>query len=357
MSRLKFLDGFRGWAALFVVFYHVFCEAFPLTATSGPILKQLLPFSGLYAVMVFFLVSGFSISIRFLATGDRRSLCKIAAGRYFRLVIPVFAACLTANFIVLSGLLAPATERLPIFSHALDFETTISRLLRFSFFDVFFDYVPSQTYIGPLWTMQVELSGSFILLALVAVLPRTRARPWCLGIVIMAVFIFAQTDNQNLFVLFPIGALIADGFQRGWLEQLPMPAAIALLCAGIASPIVLPPAYDAANAVGTALLVMGCLAMVGVRKALSGTLSSILGTISFPLYLLHGLVLILIGEPLTRNFGHTLSERLTIDVITVVISIAAAVMLIPVNVLAIRAARIAGEAAVSPIRRAGAKLV
>src|SRR4051794_9635365 len=93
VARETFLDGFRGWGSVFVVLYHVFGEGIPVDVAFGSRLALLIPFNGQMAVFVFFVVSGFSLSVRFLAEGDLRSWTRIIAGRYLRLVIPIFAAC------------------------------------------------------------------------------------------------------------------------------------------------------------------------------------------------------------------------------------------------------------------------
>jgi uncharacterized membrane protein len=85
VRRLKFLDGLRGWGAVFVLLYHVCSEGLPIDPVFGDRLKYFIPFSGTLAVLIFFVVSGFSLSVRYLSDGDIRSWSKIAAGRYLRL--------------------------------------------------------------------------------------------------------------------------------------------------------------------------------------------------------------------------------------------------------------------------------
>lgn len=86
-GRITFLDGLRGWGALFVLFYHLFVEIYPVTADARGQLFRLLPFNGGVAVMTFFIVSGFSLSVAYRRKGDRAILVKSLAGRYFRLTI------------------------------------------------------------------------------------------------------------------------------------------------------------------------------------------------------------------------------------------------------------------------------
>src|SRR6202022_3314040 len=62
VRRLRFLDGLRGWGAVVVLLFHVFSEGLPIDATIGDRLKYFIPFNGMMAVFVFFVVSGFSLS-------------------------------------------------------------------------------------------------------------------------------------------------------------------------------------------------------------------------------------------------------------------------------------------------------
>lgn len=80
--RLDFLDGLRGWAALVVVFYHVTALVFPPIALM-PHLIPFLPWNGVLAVTLFFLISGFALTIPYLQRSDRRVLVALAAGRFF----------------------------------------------------------------------------------------------------------------------------------------------------------------------------------------------------------------------------------------------------------------------------------
>ncbi|WP_152564497.1 hypothetical protein [Neorhizobium vignae] len=95
-----------------MVLYHVFSEGLPVTAASGEFLRHLLPFNGPFAVLIFFTVSGISLSIGYLATHDNSILIANAASRYFRLAIPILALCLAVHAAIEFGLLAPADQRM-----------------------------------------------------------------------------------------------------------------------------------------------------------------------------------------------------------------------------------------------------
>src|SRR5438105_15375159 len=113
VQRLKFLDGLRGWAAVFVLLYHVFCDAIPFDVDVGNQLKFFVPFSGAIAIFIFFLVSGFSLSIDYLARGDLRSWLRTTFGRYFRLAIPIFFSFLAVPIALMLGAIGCPSYRLP----------------------------------------------------------------------------------------------------------------------------------------------------------------------------------------------------------------------------------------------------
>jgi peptidoglycan/LPS O-acetylase OafA/YrhL len=335
VRRLKFLDGLRGWGAVVVLIYHVFCDGLPVDAAIGERLRYFVPFNGTLAVLIFFAVSGFSLSVRYLADGDVRSWLRIAAGRYLRLAIPIFAACLVVHIVMVCGFVDAPAERLAKFSGAFNFAPTMGHLLKFSLFDVFFNYSAQDTYIGPLWTMSVELIGSFVvLLAIVVVRPLPSRLLFLSGLTCLILWL-APTETTAMLALFPAGAGLAEGFNRGWIDALPKSAGVLLLSIGCLAPVVLPYSVGAWGLIGTLPLVLGCMVIPGTRNWLSGTVSAHLGRISFPLYLMHGPVLCFIGEPLTRYVGDALLLKVLIQFAVVVLSFVSAYAFLPVNEFAI----------------------
>ena len=343
-GRYGFLDGLRGWGAVFVLLYHVFCDVLPPHAPIARTMSLLIPFNGVFAVYVFFIVSGFSLTIDYLVRGDLSALTRIAAGRYLRLAIPVFLACLVVHLALLWGLIGPPSERLPVFQQAIHFEPTTSHLFRFAFFDVFFNYQNSDTYIRPLWTMSYELIGSFIVLAAALVLRPLKAR---LLILLILLGVLLNIPALALFALFPIGFLLADALNRGWLDDRPFLGSI-LLAAGASIPLLLPHSPRLWELAAVAV-VCGSISIPRVRRFLENPTSLHLGKICFPLYLMHGPVMWIVGDPLTRNFGHTIGLRLSVDLLVVAISFAASYAFLPANNLGIWLARRAGAMAAAGI--------
>jgi peptidoglycan/LPS O-acetylase OafA/YrhL len=339
MRRLGFLDGLRGWGAMFVLLYHVFCDGMPVGAFAKQYLRLFIPFNAIIAVFVFFLVSGFALSFQYLVNNKTQTLIKIAAGRYTRLAIPVFAACLFVHIALLMRMVAPPAERFLPFQGILTFELTTSYLFRFSLFDVFFNYDGQRTYIGPLWTMSIELYGSFLILGALAVFGWCRWR-----VVALAVLAGALLLLQSMMALFVLGAVLALCFQRGWIDFLPRWLGFLFLALGCIAPFVLSWSADAWNMLSVTLLTAGCLRFERVRKWLSNPLSSHLGRISFPLYLIHGPIMLVVGAPLMQRYWQgSVAAGLAIGLATVAVSIVASYALVPVNEISIKISRRIGE--------------
>ena len=331
-SRLGFLDGLRGWGAVSVVLYHAFCSGL----APAPAFEQLRYFvllNGFFAVQVFFLVSGFALSFRYLVDGNMGKLAVIAVGRYIRLAIPILAACSVMHVAMLAGL--TSGDRLPRFAPFLTFDPTIGHLLKFGLFDVFSDYIPAESYIGPLWTMRPELLGSYLLLASVAAFRQVPLRMVLFCAVAAALFWSAGAIGAYL-AMFMIGAVLADSFNRGWLERVPNKLSLALIAFGGLA-VFLPVSMEKCLIIGAVPFVIGCIAHPTVRGWLESRLSHQLGQLSFPLYLIHGPVNNIIGEPLMRN-ASSLAWKISIDLLVIAAAFVAAIAFKPVNDVAIRLA-------------------
>ena len=92
-SRLHGLDGIRGVAAFFVVIHHCWLLSFPgFPSNTGPWWLGWLIYGHL-AVVVFIVLSGFSLAIGPLASGWRlRSVGEFARRRAWRILPPYWAA-------------------------------------------------------------------------------------------------------------------------------------------------------------------------------------------------------------------------------------------------------------------------
>jgi peptidoglycan/LPS O-acetylase OafA/YrhL len=115
--RFGFLDGLRGWAAVIVLFHHIFVDGLPANAHGRPaVLGQNLFHERHICRLPLLRISGFSLSISYLQTGDERGLARMAAGRYVRLAIPIFAICSITYLLLGLNIIPPSAER----PHPLD---------------------------------------------------------------------------------------------------------------------------------------------------------------------------------------------------------------------------------------------
>jgi peptidoglycan/LPS O-acetylase OafA/YrhL len=104
-DRATYLDGIRGWAAFAVLVYHASWNMFggvlpALQATWLGLLND-----GQMAVSIFFVLSGFVLSIGYFRKGGLDPILKLAVQRYPRLTIPIAMAALIAYILMSSGLL------------------------------------------------------------------------------------------------------------------------------------------------------------------------------------------------------------------------------------------------------------
>jgi peptidoglycan/LPS O-acetylase OafA/YrhL len=95
--------------------------------------------------------------------------------------------------------------------------------------------------------------------------------------------------------------------------------------------------------IATPSLILGCIAVPQIRNFLSGKWSAELGRISFPLYLMHGPVMCIIGEPLTRSMGSSMFLKFGIDLLIIAVSVGAAYLFLPINTFAIWISRVTGN--------------
>src|SRR5262245_25877272 len=202
--RFGFLDGLRGWAAVIVLFHHVFVDGLPANDFMADRLfwARIFLMNGTFAVCLFFVISGFSLSISYLRVGDDRGLARMAAGRYVRLALPIFAICAITYLLLVLNIIPPAGQRPSPLDVFATFTPTVKGLLTFSLFGTFVSQSTAESYNPPLWTMFYEFLGSFMVFATVAILRSWRVRTWIFGALFVALAIY-----QPFFSLFIAGIL------------------------------------------------------------------------------------------------------------------------------------------------------
>ncbi|MDP9895797.1 peptidoglycan/LPS O-acetylase OafA/YrhL [Variovorax boronicumulans] len=288
--RETYLDGLRGWAALVVVLCHageIFWPAwrpgFYLLATDGS-----------FSVFIFFVLSGYVLSVGFFRTSERRAVVDLALRRYPRLTVPIFAASCLAMGLMALGLMRniPASKVtgsegwLPI---VYAFTPTVADVLHFSFWRVYVDGSPASSYDAPLWTMPVEMQGSILVFAALLVMGRGAVLRGAIHVALLAVTGWLASP----FVAMAAGAAIANFTQLDMHRKLAVSNAAplvswALSIGAIVFAAVRPNDFGPVwLTLCSAGLLYGVLLNKGFQRALSSPVSQWLGRVSFSLYLLH----------------------------------------------------------------------
>jgi peptidoglycan/LPS O-acetylase OafA/YrhL len=326
-GKLVPLEGLRGIAAAIVVLYHMVLgftqKGVGVVPHGHGFWDVLLQFglgllNGGAAVAVFFVLSGFILSLPFAK--DRRVARILAAmlKRWPRLALMTTIACLAAwALIVLSqddykqaanvigaGWLATHGNA-PLAGHHLTWFAALKEgLFKAYAGDVHFD--------SPLWTMRIELFCSFAVFLAAPVLFAVKSWPLRLAMIGAVMIAVGGTYPETYFSDFLVGTILAMLFAEDRMPNFTDWQAVVVGCAGIYlfsftyeqkllihKPIkAILPAGDTSHLVwdlGAALLICVLLGNPKLRALFSKTWAVWLGLLSFPIYLLHGPIMLSAG--------------------------------------------------------------
>ena len=385
VRKIGYLESLRGLAAAQVLFLHILTAFFPgfVQFSQNQTVADLIHSSPLFffydgysAVYLFFVLSGFVLSFAFARqTGHPAATL---TGRYIRLAIPAFCAVLvafatkllfgTSNMeageIVgsswLSNLWTPDSGIGFFIKEAL-FNSTIAGYREVSLgarmgFEASLDPL-SKAYVSPLWTLSIELHGSFLVFLLVWL--RTRSQLAWILVLAVSSYILGLTH----YFAFIIGHLFAHfrGRQETGSTAKELIAAI-LIAVGIflcvnqehgllplfqsvcaaEIPGMLGCTYHIQKLAGAMLIFAGVLHSGLLKKALSGKPLVMLGRLSFPIYLAHWPVIF--GPAawlivwLSEDLG-AFNAALLASVFTLFASVLLALLLLRADVFAVESAR------------------
>jgi peptidoglycan/LPS O-acetylase OafA/YrhL len=265
---------------------------------------------GLQAVFVFFVISGLAVTYPVLKARERgRTLAIMTIYRYPRLALPTLTSCVLAYVLLSSGAFfnqeaaahhADAAWYASLYTFPPDF----AAMLRSALWDTFFNPPPTErSWNTVLWTMSLELYGSFMLFALLAIVSRRWLR---LAIALCLAAYWWTGFYGGYFCGFFVGYFLAellvasersDWIRRklaaatplGWLclvGALLSSIGLQSLSAGEPRTNYLPHM----NAIA-AMTVIGVILVAPARAWLSKPASQYLGRISFGIYLTHLLVI------------------------------------------------------------------
>jgi peptidoglycan/LPS O-acetylase OafA/YrhL len=327
-GKLLPLEGLRGIAAAVVVLYHL---VLGLTAKGVGVVPHghgfwdvIIQFclgllNGGAAVAVFFVLSGFILSLPFARDRAVARICVAMLKRWPRLAVLTTLACLFAwAAIWASGHDYKAAARVigtgwmathgnaPLAGHQLSWWQAMREGLVsvFTTGDVHFD--------SPLWTMRIELFGSFAVFLAAPVLFAVRSWPLRLVMIGFVMVLAGGTYPVTYVSDFLVGTILAMLYAEDRLPHLNnwQAAAVGLLGIYLFSftyeqkllihaPIkAVMPAGDTSHFVwdaGAVLLIAVLLGNPVLRRVFSKSWAVWLGLLSFPIYLLHGPIMLSAG--------------------------------------------------------------
>lgn len=219
-NKIGYLEGLRGLAALVVVAHHFMLGFYTAAYDGNPERAHTdgleLAFyasplnviaNGNFCVMIFFVLSGFVLSHKYLREGDFSILTNAAKRRYFRLFIPV-GFTLIVSFILLR-LNAYKHLEVSVIAHSEPWMGTLWRMdpsfgtfLEFFFYRVMFQ--GWHDYDTSMWTMSMELFGSFMVFGILAVTHKLKSK----NIIFLAAAIIAFLVSKDHYIGFFLGMML-----------------------------------------------------------------------------------------------------------------------------------------------------
>ena len=304
--RLQHLDGIRGIAALIVVVFHylsAFVPALTPDQTANPYWLSDTPlavlFNGPFAVIVFFVLSGFVVS---KAAHSHGPLPLTIFLRYFRLTIPMLFSVLIA-WLLLTVFPIEATKLAsitgtPWLSKTFNGEIpSLFQALRDSTYEVYLHGY--SRFNNAIWTMRWELIGSVAIYMVYAFIPRAA---YISAAFVALFFLLLWKGPPYYYEAFVFGALMQEAWTHNKLRSVaPTFALIIGLILGSQStgfshrhgfdflPWILRPGEmeGMIYPIAAALVLYGCLMSVPVSRLLQLRPVLFFGRISFGMYLIH----------------------------------------------------------------------
>lgn len=312
------LEALRGIAAILVVFHHfAMCFLPRYVGLHDPIDPQkaligtplFLAVNGAAMVVIFFVLSGYVLSRKGLSS-EPGSIADAAIKRWFRLAPLVCLSTLLSWALFNGGLChfddAAALSESDWLTNGIFYgvhQTYRPKLIRPLVQGLFGAFVTGDYRLNiPLWTMRWEFVGSMVVFAIALLLPPQRR--WWLNVVLPLASIFLINEGiwifPFLFGLLAV-ALRLDQIVLGKLRTAAMLIAGLYLCGYYVpikwyawlAPLALPEVTQRVlvHSAGGLLLLCVFGSHNPVSERFNGSISSLLGKVSFPLYLINLLII------------------------------------------------------------------
>ena len=247
LSKTAYLDGLRGVAALIVYIFHFSYLWFPFlrngygTSPTDNLLLQLpiirILHSGRSSVTIFFVISGFVLTLRTLTAIHKGQGDKVLDGlagslfrRPFRLYLPILVSTgIAAVLIRWNNVYIPDLNGGDIPPHPATWQEQVQNWFEVTerMVSPFYGVTGRQnlwgnSYNGHLWTIPVEFKGSLEVFLLLLAFARSKRWVHVVGVVVAAYWQMVKGDfDQTLFctgLLLSELSLVLPG-SSGWLVQ------------------------------------------------------------------------------------------------------------------------------------------
>jgi peptidoglycan/LPS O-acetylase OafA/YrhL len=345
-EKINYLDGLRGVAAFAVVIAHYFQVFVPAMFENRDdishfVFDRILPmmplnvlYNGNFAVCLFFVLSGYVLSIRFFRSRDRGIVVASMIKRYFRLAVPAFVSVLLAYAVMKLGLSyydEVQTITLATMQDPYAVTPSLDTLLWQTLYRTFFAY--GMEYNPVLWTMTYELLGSFLIFTVLLAFGKAQIR---FVVYLLGIYFFCD----SYYLGFWLGMMLSDlsnsfasseiRIKSGW--ALGFLTAFGLYLGSF--PYVSPPGFFynwlplngsgfpnaiAYHTVGAFFVLMALINSRIGQRALGCRPINYLGRISFSLYLVHFPVLCSLSSYLFLSFSRYLPYGLNL-LLTIMLS-------------------------------------
>ncbi len=296
-------------------------------------------YSGSAAVFIFFVLSGFILS--YVAVGrSGRDIAGLVLKRYPRLALPCIAACVFA-WAVIEWMDVDYSDLSVWIQGYGDFPASFFGALRNGAWEVF---VTGQSRYNPiLWTMRIELWGSWMVFALCYALtrwPKLRAALLLLVTVVLAWLGAAKILDEEMtygLVAFVVGIAI-----QLYVRRMSTLVSIAMLLTGLyfagvhntsasyawMQPLLGEHAYMVGNFIAGGLIVAALLHNTLFAKLAATRVLMFLGKVSFSVYLIHlcivaSLAAMIFNALQARDWDYDISAIIACAIVLPVIYLAA----------------------------------
>ena len=344
-KKINYLEGLRGIAALMVLAHHFMLAFYPAMYDGNPNREHMgdsecwyygspinVLTNGNFCVTIFFVLSGFVLSHKYIREGKFDIILSAAKRRFFRLFIPVGFVIIIA-FLLLHFNMYKHMEVSKISNSEWWLGTLWPIPGTFGWFAEFFTwrvmFDGDSNCDTSMWTMSMELYGSFLVFGLLAISHVTKRR----NLICMVALIILFLAHKFYYLAFPLGMMLYKVEEmaakyKSILITVVLPFILLSLGLLLGSYPSINFAhyswwdwiYDFKNGkefldtfgyvyihvAGSVLVVTAVILSPLLQKILGSRIFIFLGLISFSLYLLHPLVLGAVSCPIFLNYQESM---------------------------------------------------